>query len=213
MDTTDIAQAQEKIRSFVHYQLLIREYAPQNIRRIVDIGCGTRDFWHLWYEDGAEVYAVDFTPSPAHTIQSLDDTTVVYARERKMWPFANNFFDAATLIDIPGIYRDPAPLIVQSLRLLRKNGVLLIAVSEDYSLSLPDPELNLEKYRNPQYWCGLVGGLGFHRVLMKLYFTCTLPPFEMVRKVFRRLNLPVVEHLIPISSASLARKYIFICQK
>lgn len=213
MDTSEIALAEEKIRSFIHYQTLIREYTPHQIRRIADIGCGTRDFWHLWYEDGTEIYAVDFSGPFNRTIESLNEAVLVHTQERKMWPFANNFFDAATLVDIPSMYEDPAPLIIQSHRLLKKNGVLLIAISEDYYLSLPEFGGDKKKFRNPQYWCGLVGGLGFHRVEMKLYFTYTLPPFELVRKMFRKLNLPIVEHLLPAPTVSLAEKYIFICQK
>lgn len=212
IDIEKLAKAEERIRSFIHYQLLIKEFVPFEIKRVVDIGCGTQEFWRLWYEDGVETFAIDFNNFGTRTIEVVNEATLVHSSERRMWPFANNFFEAATLIDVPSMYLDPAPLIIQSHRLLKKEGILLVVVSDGTGQDQEVADCN-QKYRRPDYWCGLIGGLGFRRVHMKLYFTYTIPPFELVRKVFRRFGIPIREHMIPAPTVYMAKRYIFICQK
>jgi SAM-dependent methyltransferase len=206
-----LASEERKLRSFIHYQNLLKHRSPRSIRRVIDVGCGTPQYWRLWFQQGISAWGIQFSESQHQDPKRSGEATVVFAQARGMWPLANNFFDAATIIDIPILYTDPMPLISQVNRLLKKDGVLLIVISQK-SDGLLEPGAEQEKYRKPEYWFGLIGGLGFHRVEMKQYFTYVFPPFTLFQRLFRTVGLPVQEYMVPTPSPKIARRYVFIAQ-
>jgi methionine biosynthesis protein MetW len=94
---------------------------------ILDIGCGDGAFGYLAIERYDNVYGVDISETALKIAASRGILTQKINLNNNRLPFESNFFDAVVSLDVIEHVFDPANHISEARRVLKKDGIIVIA--------------------------------------------------------------------------------------
>ena len=119
-------------------EALCRTLEPRGAR-ILEVGAGSgRDSLEL-VRRGAAVWVVDYTPSALRLIgrQPGGAQLVRVCGDATRLPFQSGSFDAVFHQGLLEHFRDPAPLLAENARVLRRGGLLLVDVPQRWHYYTP----------------------------------------------------------------------------
>jgi SAM-dependent methyltransferase len=99
---------------------LLQEYASGTI---LDLGCGTVPYYHIYKDNVENIICIDWTNSPHENIH-LDYRTDL----NESIPLENNSVDTIILMDVLEHIREPVNLMAEIGRILSPNGKLILGV-------------------------------------------------------------------------------------
>ena len=114
-----------KRRVFLTFQNLIKTFYKQDIKsfsKVLDLGAGDNSFIKVVKENGIDGYGLD-----------IDDINL----ENEKINFDDDYFDLITGISLIEHIVDPSNFLKESLRVLRKNGFLIL-VTPDWKHNVKD---------------------------------------------------------------------------
>jgi 2-polyprenyl-3-methyl-5-hydroxy-6-metoxy-1,4-benzoquinol methylase len=113
----------------------IEHYAPKG--RLLDVGCATGDFLHLARKKGWRISGTEYSLYAASFARDFLQTDI-FCGELMDAPFADSFFDVATLWHVLEHVTDPTRYLQTVRRLLKPSGLLVIAVPnvQDYVMRI-----------------------------------------------------------------------------
>jgi len=100
--------------------------------RLLDFGCGRGFFLNLAKKDGYDVYGLDI--NPLHIEQARETGAKIFDVKLKDANFPDCYFDIITAIHVLEHLEDPFSEIEEMIRILRKDGILVIGVPNANSL-------------------------------------------------------------------------------
>ncbi|MBI2047583.1 MAG: class I SAM-dependent methyltransferase [Parcubacteria group bacterium] len=95
------------------------------VPRLLDVGCSNGDFLYFAKLRGFDPYGVEVNELTAEVAQSRGLDVKQGTLEEAAYP--NDFFDAIFLGDVIEHVKDPAALLAESFRILKKDGTLIIS--------------------------------------------------------------------------------------
>jgi len=105
-------------RKYILYPRLCRYLSG----RVVDIGCGIGDFLKF----RANTMGIDINPLTIDYCKKQDLNAALI--QGTSWPFDNHSFDGAVLDNVLEHIEHPDPLLLETFRILKKGGALIIGV-------------------------------------------------------------------------------------
>ena len=103
---------------------LIRQYAPLDGARILDIGCGLGVYVRKFREYSDRVYGIDIDAKRLHEGAKTTPNLMLSASETL--PFRNGAFDLVVLNEVIEHVRDDALTLAEALRVIRPGGHIAI---------------------------------------------------------------------------------------
>lgn len=104
--------------------------------KILEVGAGTgRDSW-LLAKYGAQSYALDYATTKMIRKRYYSDTLqlICIQADGENLPFRDNYFDVVFSQGLIEHFREPEKLIKEQIRVLKKQGYMIIDVPQKYSL-------------------------------------------------------------------------------
>jgi SAM-dependent methyltransferase len=103
---------------------LIRQYAPLEGARILDIGCGLGVYVRKFREFSDRVYGIDIDAK--RLIEGARTTPGLMRSASETLPFGDAIFDVVVLNEVIEHVRDDAATLAEALRVLRPGGHIVI---------------------------------------------------------------------------------------
>jgi len=118
------------VEHFVRYFSILKKHNINKYRpttgALLDVGCGRGLFLDIMRKDGWSVTGVEFNEETARNAASKYGVKVVSVEA--MTGFKDESFDVVTLYHVLEHMRDPSAVLQECRRLLKKQGLLVIAV-------------------------------------------------------------------------------------
>lgn len=147
-----------KTRSFKSYLYRILFLYPkisrQLIGNVLDIGCGIGDFL-IYYKKG---FGVDINKDCVEFCQSKNLNVTHFENNI---PFKDSYFDSAILDNVLEHISEPFRLLVESKRILKNNGILVVGVPGLKGFSLDNDH---KKFYSPNDLDKLISSHGFTKI-------------------------------------------------
>ncbi len=121
-----------------HVRPEIMEMAPENAKRILDVGCAAGEVGARLKEMNPEreVVGVEFNPKAAENAAKLLDRVFVGDIERLDLPYDDGYFDCIIYADVLEHLHEPEKVIMKHKRLLAPSGVMLMSIPNTRHYSL-----------------------------------------------------------------------------
>jgi len=158
----------------------ILKYKPK-IRNFLDIGCGSGFFMSKMKDSANKTYGVE--PFEYKNIKSQN----ILTGKAENLPYADNFFDVVTILDVIEHLKEPNVAINEMYRVLKSDGICLITVPAlNWIYSKHDEENGHFKRYNIKDLKSLVDNDKFE-ILNYSYFNTILFPIEAIIRLIEKL--------------------------
>lgn len=195
------SQNAEKDANFSYFLRSILE-KKENIKSVLDIGCGKGGFLAACYQSGiSDLYGVDISQYALGVAKKLKGAKLYKVNlEKDPLPFGNNQFDCVAAIDIVEHVKNSAKLLGESFRVLKKGGIFFITTENTGSLfSLffsrffeeHSGHINLQPAAN---WEKDLTRYGFSEIKMRGIMLHGFPPLLDFRNFLRKFKIPTIAH-------------------
>ncbi len=116
-----------------HVVSSLARLAPQARGRLLDVGCGDKPYEHLFLPHVSEYVGVEHEATFAATSAGARGKADVRYDGRRL-PFADESFDTVLSVQVLEHTPDPAALLVEMARVLRRDGVLILSAPFSFRL-------------------------------------------------------------------------------
>ncbi|MBI4685927.1 MAG: class I SAM-dependent methyltransferase [Nitrospirae bacterium] len=124
------------IEFFIYFWRLLRKRRIKKYIKkgsILDVGCGRGLFLDIMRKDGWDVAGVEFDEATASYAKKVYDINVV-SGDPEEWGFSSENFDVIIISHVLEHLHNPAQMIKECRRLLKKNGLFVCAIPNLASL-------------------------------------------------------------------------------
>ena len=111
----------------------LREVAPSARGRLLDVGCGTKPYASLFAKYVDEYVGLEVERSFSATVASASAAPDVYYDGSRM-PFADECFDTVLCIQVLEHTPDPARLLAEIARVVRRDGTVILSAPFSFRL-------------------------------------------------------------------------------
>jgi 2-polyprenyl-3-methyl-5-hydroxy-6-metoxy-1,4-benzoquinol methylase len=107
----------------------VAAFVPQNIRTILDVGCGQGNFLQLVKEQiNAETWGVELMPEVAEKAKDQADHVISGKIEDAFDLIPDHYFDCITFNDVLEHLQEPAEILKKIKPKLTKNGIIIASI-------------------------------------------------------------------------------------
>jgi SAM-dependent methyltransferase len=180
-------------------------------RRLLEVGAGTGREAHALADRGATAVALDFSPQALRLSRQISPGVRLVRGDALRAPFRSESFDLVYHQGLLEHFRDPAPLLDENRRLLRRGGLLLVDVPQAFHaytilkqtlMALGRWFAGWETQYSPRGLRRLIERSGFHAVRCYGYGMHPGLTYRVLREALRRVgvSLPLAPNLGPLQA-------------
>lgn len=98
---------------------------PRRGQKLLEIGCGTGLFLHVFWESGFEVYGMDSSPQMLSIARGrMGRNAELQVGQAEHLPYEDNEFDFAALLTVLEFTKDPKCVLAEAARVARKGLII-----------------------------------------------------------------------------------------
>jgi SAM-dependent methyltransferase len=120
------------LADYVKQRLIQLEKSKLPPRRILEVGCGTGHFLNYAHSRGWDAYGVDISPWAGKHMREKFNLKI-FVGELEEAKFKSNFFDVVHMSHVLEHVRNPLATLKELSRVLKKEGILIIEVPNEFS--------------------------------------------------------------------------------
>jgi SAM-dependent methyltransferase len=111
----------------------LEHLAPRTRGRLLDVGCGDKPYEHIFRPYVSEYLGIEHTPTFHSTSASQRDKADLHYDGDRL-PFADETFDTVLSVQVLEHTPDPAALMAEMARVLRRDGLLIVTAPFSFRL-------------------------------------------------------------------------------